>query len=384
MRLFSIPLVLALLCAFAWPVDLVFSADTKMQLKEVRQQRAALTRLREQLEARLGDLGAVLKKADGALVEASRESKRARQDVRSTDEHISVLKARQIELKNKAGALKKSMQREAALAYRQADQSSLWLDMLLGAEVADIPHRQYLLARLVQQQRQDRMDYVRTRSELAVTQSELMTQRRELEALRVEKDKRWQSLRAAREDKQSLWNKVKHDARLKAERDAQLARQESALKKLLKGMGSTLLKADGGADWKPMRQQKGKLAWPIDGRIVAGFHSRTFEGRPRLAGVQLAPRRSGGQVKAVAAGHVRYADWFGGYGLMMIVDHGDGLMTVYAHNDALYKQLGDWVAEGDVLADPGSTGWVQDTRLYFEVRDAGRPVNPKRWCRRKG
>lgn len=84
----------------------------------------------------------------------------------------------------------------------------------------------------------------------------------------------------------------------------------------------------------------------------------------------------------MAAGQVRYADWFGGYGLMTIVDYGEGVLGVYAHNDMLYKQLGDWVDEGEIIADVGSTGWVNRVTLYFEVRDKGKPVNPKRWCRR--
>jgi septal ring factor EnvC (AmiA/AmiB activator) len=79
---------------------------------------------------------------------------------------------------------------------------------------------------------------------------------------------------------------------------------------------------------------------------------------------------------------VRYSDWFGGYGLMMIVDHGDGLISIYAHNDALYLQMGEWVEEGEVLAEAGSTGWIEDVRLYFEVRDKGKPVNPADWCRK--
>jgi septal ring factor EnvC (AmiA/AmiB activator) len=56
-------------------------------------------------------------------------------------------------------------------------------------------------------------------------------------------------------------------------------------------------------------------------------------------------------------------------------------MSIYAHNDVLYKHLGDWVEPGDVLAEAGSTGWTDKVRLYFELRDRGRPVNPARWCR---
>jgi septal ring factor EnvC (AmiA/AmiB activator) len=382
MNLFRLLFLTLLLTGFL-PCESI-AGDTKQELEQIRQQRAELKQVRDELEARLGKLGKELKQVDTLLVAASAEARQAQADVRDADMRIDALKEQQSVLLGKMERLKAHMQHEAALAYRQADQSAMWLDMLFDAQVADIPHRQYILSRLVQRQQQDRLEYAQVQQELATTQSELEKERRGMVALRAVKEKRQEELQKARAGKRKLWRKVRHDSALKAERDAQLARQEEALLKLLKGMGSTLLNADNIDDWKPMRQLKGSLRWPLKGRIVAGFHSPTAPGRPSLAGVQLAPRRGGGQVKAIAAGQVRYADWFGGYGLMVIVDHGDGLMTVYAHNDVLYKRLGDWVAEGDVLADPGSTGWVQDTRLYFEVRDAGKPVSPLRWCRKRG
>jgi len=373
--------LLVLLCQ---PVLVGHAADTMAELQQIRQQRAELKGIRERLEAQLGTLGRQLKQVDAALVEASAEARKATEAVRSADARIDALKARHTELLSKVHLLQESMRREAVLAYQKADRSSLWVDMLFGARVAEIPHRQYLLSRLVQRQQQDRMEYARAMQALAETQRELEEQRKALEVLRAAKIEHQRKLATARAEKRKLWEKVRRDAHLKKERDRQLARQEEALKKLLQGVGSTLINTDSIDGWKPMRYLKGRLPWPLNGRIVAAFHSPTAPGRPSLAGVQLAPRHGGGQVRAIAAGQVRYADWFGGYGLMMIVDHGDGLMTVYAHNDALYKRPGDWVAEGDVLADPGSTGWVQETRLYFEVRDGGRPVNPVRWCRKKG
>lgn len=366
------------------PAEPGIAADPAAKLEQVRQQRLEVQQIREQLEVQLGTLGAELKGVDTAVVAAGREVRQASDSVKTADSRIRDLKQRQQALRGQMQRLQEHMQREAGMAYRQADRPSLWLDILFDADIADMPHRQHLVSRLVQKQQQDRAEFAGARQALAATQAALEVQRRELDALRLSKQQRLHELGQARADKRALWEKVKQDSGLKAERDAQLARQEQALKKLLAGVGSTLLNSDNADDWMPMRKMKGKLAWPLDGKIVAAFNSPTVPGRPNLAGIQLAPRQRGGQVKAIAAGQVRYADWFGGYGLMLIVDHGDGLMTVFAHNDALYKRAGDWVAEGDVLADPGSTGWVQHTRLYFEVRDAGRPVNPVRWCRRKG
>jgi len=84
---------------------------------------------------------------------------------------------------------------------------------------------------------------------------------------------------------------------------------------------------------------------------------------PTLQGVQLKPRSNTREVKAMASGQVRYADWFGGFGLMTIVDYGDGVLGVYAHNNALYKQLGDWVEENEMIAEAGSTGWINNVAV---------------------
>jgi len=293
---FSITLIVLLLPQLLW------AADSKSELQQIRKQRIELGQLRKQLEAKLGELGRSLKKLDVVLVVARSEARRANADVRRADKKLAELRQQQADLQQRIARLKRHMHREAALAYRQADRSALWLDMLFDAQVADIPHRQFLLLRLIQQQQQDRIEFSEDVAALHDTQQQLSTQRNELAKLRELKAKRQQRLQLARSEKKSLWRKVKHDAGLKKQRDRQLAKQEKALRQLLKGLGSTLLRSDNADEWLPMRKQKGRLPWPLEGRIVANFRSRPAPGRPRLAGVQLAPRKSGGQVKAIAAG----------------------------------------------------------------------------------
>jgi len=359
------------------------AGDVHVQIRQIQQERAHLKILREKLESRLGQLGRTLKKLDKELVRASSDTRQAAVAVRQADAHLADLTARRLKLEQRVAALKRSMMLEAAAAYRYAGRPPLWLDVMFGAQVTDIPHHQYMLSRLMAVQAEHRRDFAQSVADLAQMEVQVKDQRVELERLRQEKLAFQQQLAKRQRAKRMLWKKMRKDSSLQKQRDAELARQEAALKRLLQGIGSsTLLSSDTGQKWVPMRKRKGRLAWPLKGKIVAHFHSRPAPGRPRLAGIQLAPRHGRGQVKAIAAGQVRYADWFGGYGLMLIVDHGDGLITVYAHNDALYKNLGDWVEAGDVLADAGNTGWVKDVRLYFEVRDEGRPVNPVRWCRK--
>ena len=99
-------------------------------------------------------------------------------------------------------------------------------------------------------------------------------------------------------------------------------------------------------------------------------------------GLVVATER-GAPVRAVAAGRVVYADWLPGLGLLAIVDHGEGYLSLYGHNERLYKAAGESVAVGEVIAAAGDTGGRPEPELYFEIRRAGRPVDPRPWFRER-
>jgi septal ring factor EnvC (AmiA/AmiB activator) len=128
---------------------------------------------------------------------------------------------------------------------------------------------------------------------------------------------------------------------------------------------------------------RGRLPWPVKGQLSERFGSQTAAGR--LNGV-LITASEGDSVRVVSDGRVVYADWLPRYGLLMIVDHGNGYMTLYAFNQSLYKVVGDRVKAGNQVATVGRSGGRSAPALYFEVRKAGKPLNPQKWCRksRKG
>jgi septal ring factor EnvC (AmiA/AmiB activator) len=130
---------------------------------------------------------------------------------------------------------------------------------------------------------------------------------------------------------------------------------------------------------KPFAKMKGQLPWPIKGAIIRQFGSPRFE--TRWDGV-LISATEGTDIRAVTAGHVVFADWLRGYGLMIILDHGGGYMTLYAFNQSLYKKVGESVAAGTVIAAVGSSGGREDSGLYFGIRSKGKPVNPVIWCKK--
>jgi septal ring factor EnvC (AmiA/AmiB activator) len=122
---------------------------------------------------------------------------------------------------------------------------------------------------------------------------------------------------------------------------------------------------------------RGKLAWPVSGRLVARF-GESRAGGVKWDGVLVATER-GAPVKAVYGGRVIYADWLPGLGLLTIVDHGDGYMSLYGHNERLYKAVGERVNAGDTVGSAGDSGGSNRPELYFEIRKGGKAVDPRPW-----
>lgn len=124
----------------------------------------------------------------------------------------------------------------------------------------------------------------------------------------------------------------------------------------------------------------GGAGWPLAGSLLAGFGGTMPDGSASSG--LLIGAAAGTPVRAVADGQVVFAEWMSGYGLLCIVDHGNGYMSLYAHNDALMKDVGARVSRGDAVGSVGNSGGQGRPALYFELRRAGKPVNPSVWLRR--
>ena len=133
-------------------------------------------------------------------------------------------------------------------------------------------------------------------------------------------------------------------------------------------------------DLESFADQRARLSWPIDGDVRHRFGTPREGGYLTWQGVLLAAS-PGQRVHTIFHGRVAFAEWLRGFGLLMIIDHGDGYMSLYGHNQALFKELGDWVATGEMIATVGSSGGRSQSGLYFEVRYQGAPKNPSVWCK---
>jgi len=357
--------------------------DIQNEINAARQERSRLADVRKSLEAQLGALGKETRQLDDALLKARQDFDAVYLQWQQADVKVEALLVDRKALKEQIEILQARMQTEANAAWRRASRQPSWLDILVGVPVTEVPHRRYMTRELLAQQKQDRETLQAAMVSLQAVEASLIKERDALTQLRDEKKVLQQEAQERLQAKQALAKKIRKDVQLKKKRSQGLIQQEKALVKLLNGLKDALLASDKVVGHVSMRTQKGRLKWPLTGRRVASFGSRPDKNQSRMLGVQIAPaslNKQGKQVRAMGHGQVRYADWFGGFGLMMMVEYGDGVVAIYAHNDALYKQLGEWIDAGDMIAQAGSTGWIENTRLYFEIRDKGKPVNPAHWC----
>lgn len=187
-------------------------------------------------------------------------------------------------------------------------------------------------------------------------------------------------LNAAQENRQELLAALKTRIAEEGSEIDRLAAEEQDLARLIAELTSILSDYPITSE-EPFSTLRGKLTWPIAGSLVHDF------GQPRAGGLKWngvvlsAPR--GREVRSIYHGRVAFADWLAGMGLLVIVDHGDGFLTLYGYNETTLKSAGDWVAPGDVIATVGDSGGQQQTGLYFEVRQGTKPVNPRSWVSRQ-
>ena len=152
------------------------------------------------------------------------------------------------------------------------------------------------------------------------------------------------------------------------------------IENLLKSLGELLADIPPGPDNKTsFKARKGTLPWPVSGHFLTRFGQSKNQGGLKWNGV-LISSQYGTPVTAISHGRVAFADWLQGFGFITIIDHGNGYMSLYGHNESLFKQAGDWVEANEVIATVGDSGGHSIPGLYFEIRERGKPVNPKQWC----
>ena len=216
-------------------------------------------------------------------------------------------------------------------------------------------------------------------AELSTLDTALAEEEGRLIALEEQQRGELSKLQSARERRGRALVTLEAESKNRAKELERLKDQQGGLEKLVRELRRALERIDKfPTDSKDaFAKLRGKLAWPVAGRLVASF-GQTRAGGVKWDGV-LVSGAQGTAVHAVYHGRVVYADWLSGLGLLTIIDHGDGYLSLYGHNERLYKEVGERVTAGDTIATVGDSGGRSTPALYFEIRRAGKPIDPRPW-----
>lgn len=230
--------------------------------------------------------------------------------------------------------------------------------------------------------RAEKMRAIRQRmSDLAETEKDIQREELMLAQLHDEQQRELAALNRSQVERQAVVAQLTRELQDQGRQLDRLQTDERELKTLIRGLEEAL--ADIPTE-HPQQQRfarlRGQLPWPAAGRITYTFGAPKL-GSLRWDGVMISAPE-GREVRAVHHGRVAFADWLRGFGLLLIVDHGDGYMTLYGHNQSLFKEAGDWVDVNEPVALVGSSGGREQSGVYFGIRHQGRPINPAKWCRR--
>jgi len=220
--------------------------------------------------------------------------------------------------------------------------------------------------------------FSRNLKQLKTTRQEVKSGRLRLAKLEEDVADRQQKLAASKSQRQQTLTSLNADIKGRLNERKQLEADRQRLESLLREVEQAIADIPSPNESAPFRSLQNKLPWPAGGTVASAFGDRYADGKLRYSGMLINTSEEA-EIKAVHYGRVVFANWLRGFGLITILDHGDGYMTLYGHSSSLFTSPGDWINAGEAIAQAGRTGGTDNPAVYFEIRQNGEPVNPGRW-----
>jgi murein hydrolase activator len=398
-----------LLMALAWTVSAQQgnSRDAQRRLEKIQRELRDVAAERRRLEGQRGTASRELRAVDERVADSSRALHVAETELAREQTALVQLNARRQTLRSQQEAQRRELAVLLRAAYAQGDHAPLKL-MLAQDRAADA-QRQLAYYGYLQRQRLQRTAALSAElAELEQVEAQIAQKRSALDAARARQQVQLATLARDRQARAATLGELEQQYRDRRSREQALGSDAKALQQLVARLRATAARAAAeraaaqraarastpsatkprGAQVKPPRQaatatpvRVGGFGWPLSGSLIAGFGGRMPDGRAS-SGLLIAAGL-GTSVRAVADGTVVFAEWMTGYGLILIVDHGNGYLSLYAHNESLLKDVGAVVKRGDAVARVGNSGGLDRPALYFELRRNGQPVDPGSWLRRQ-
>jgi septal ring factor EnvC (AmiA/AmiB activator) len=325
-------------------------------------------------------------RAERRLFDVERQINQVSRSLRQIDTELQVnrdqlgeLHARQESLEGELVSQRQGLATAARAAYVMGRQQQVKL--LLNQEQPSAIGRALVYFGYLSRARLAQIEVMRmTLQQLRDLEQSVGEKTQQLNELRIRHEDESARLRQQKGAREQLLAEVTRELASRGGELKRLRNDEQQLQELVASLQEVLADIPAPAsERRPFKAMKGKLSWPARGELARSYGSRRGNTGLKWQGVLIAAPE-GGKVRAISQGRVAFADWMRGFGLLLIIDHGDGYMSLYGQNQALYKEVGEWVDTGEVVATLGASGGQTESGLYFELRHKGRPINPLSWC----
>lgn len=342
----------------------------KKQIGEINQWLAKAEKDRSRLQQQLAGL-------ERSISDLTRERRNLQQQAASQQTQVAELETQQRQLTRTLNSQREQLKKLLRQAWMEGDTSAL--KVLLNETnpnniARTLTYYEYLGNYSVAQVQL----FQASLQELNQTRIQLQNARAGLAATEAEATQRQQKLVQARKQREQTLASLNADIGQRRNQRDEIAADQKRLQVLLEEVRQAIVNLPAPNDDKPFAKLRKKLPWPATGTLASRFGETYAKGKLRRSGLLLHTANNA-EVRAIHYGRVVFANWLRGFGLLTIIDHGDGYMTLYGHASSLYTAPGDWVSAGEAIAQVGQTGGTEKSALYFEIRHNGKPDNPSRW-----
>jgi septal ring factor EnvC (AmiA/AmiB activator) len=371
--------VIACICVLHSLVTGVAVANEDRTKKDLSQVQVALEQSQaeyQQQQKEIAKQQQKLKAHELAIAKNAKALNMAEQSVKKTQQQQAEQQQRAVKLEKQRAQFQRVLAAQLKSAYMAG--SDDYSKMLLNQEDTAKFERTLSYYNYLNKARIKQLDELKAlQIEIAKNQAELEKTKEKLVALFDEQKRRQAALLDAKNERQASLKNLKQQLNKTKNSISYLEENEQTLIATIKELEeekTTKIELLG------LNKNKGRLSWPSKGKLTHKFGQRKHGGI-NWKGV-LISAAEGTSVNSIHNGQVVFADWLKGYGWVIVVDHGEGFMSLYGHAQTLLKDVGDMVREGESVALVGQSGGQADSGLYFEIRHKGRAVNPIKWCRR--
>lgn len=349
-------------------------AELKRLQSQISEQQSSLQSTGKQRE----QLQSLLKQDEKAIARVAQKANETRKALKNIDAELADIASRQVQLNKLKASQQQTLSKQLASAYLAGNHD--YTKMLLNQQNPATIERMLAYYQYLNKARMQAINSLKTTiEELTELQAREQDRKTKLNALMLEQQQQTDQLTKEQGQREQTLAQLQRTLQNKGAQLEQLQIEEASLKRVLEQAAKAAEAAKSLASLNGLAKSRGKLSWPTKGKLRHKYGSQRSGGITWKGVMLSAPE--GREIHPIAPGKIIYADWMRGFGMVMVVDHGKGYMSLYGHAQALLKSVGEQVNTGDTIALVGRSGGQSEPGLYFEIRHKGQAINPARYCR---